>query len=317
MTEHTALVAAAPALPADRQPVAVYLAGLAAGSRRALRDALDRVARELGGVDATTVDWTAIEYQHVAAVRSRLVDVLAPATVNRHLAAVRGVVREAWRLGLVSAEKLKQIEAVHGVVNGRLPAGRALSARERTSLYEGCAADASPAGRRDAALLALLDGAGLRRAEAVGLELVDVEGDTDALLVRHGKGGKQRRVAIGNGTREAVRAWLDVRGSEPGALLCPVRKGGTVEVRPMTAQAAYAALSRRCEAAGLEGVTPHDFRRTLISDMLDDGVDISTVSKIVGHSAITTTARYDRRDEHAGRRAINGRPVPYVRPAKG
>src|SRR5687768_7077650 len=76
-----ALVLAAP-FPADRNPAAVYLASLGSDkSRTAQRSALDIIARELGG-SAETLAWSALRYQHVAALRARLAARFAPATVN-------------------------------------------------------------------------------------------------------------------------------------------------------------------------------------------------------------------------------------------
>src|SRR5438477_12880557 len=93
-----ALVAVQP-LSADRHPAAVYLASLAPGSRRTMRQALDAVAGLLtsGQATAETLEWAALRYQHTQAVRAALAARYAPATANKTLAALRGVLREAWR----------------------------------------------------------------------------------------------------------------------------------------------------------------------------------------------------------------------------
>ena len=71
--------------------------------------------------------------------------------------------------------------------------------------------------------------------------------------------------------------------------------------------------ARRAEEAGVPPFTPHDMRRTYISTLLDRGVDISTVSKLVGHaSGPAITAKYDRRDERAKHAAAETIAVPYV-----
>lgn len=87
-------------------PVAVYLARLAPGSRRTTRQALDVVAGLLteGRADALTLPWPQLRYQHTQALRSRLAERYQPATVNKTLAALRGVLKEAWRLDLMKAE---------------------------------------------------------------------------------------------------------------------------------------------------------------------------------------------------------------------
>jgi site-specific recombinase XerD len=71
------------------------------------------------------------------------------------------------------------------------------------------------------------------------------------------------------------------------------------------------ALDKRIEQAGIRPLTWHDLRRSLISELLDKGVDIKTVADIVGHKSVNTTARYDRRDEKTMRKAISMLLLPY------
>jgi len=114
--------------PADRHPAAVYLARLAPGSRRTMRTALNVMAAMLtsGAADAQTLDWSAVRYQHAQAVRSRLVERYKPATVNKALSALRGVLREAWRLGLVNSEDYRRTADLEAVKGESLPPGREL-----------------------------------------------------------------------------------------------------------------------------------------------------------------------------------------------
>jgi len=91
----------AKSIPLDRSPAAVYLAQLKQSSRRPQKQALDLVASLLtrGVADCLTLNWAAIRYQHTAAVRGRLLDGYAPATANRILSALRGVMEQTWLLG--------------------------------------------------------------------------------------------------------------------------------------------------------------------------------------------------------------------------
>jgi site-specific recombinase XerD len=191
----------------------------------------------------------------------------------------------------------------------RLPAGRALTAGELTALFTSCAA-ARPGDLRDAAALAVLYGGGLRRAEAVALEIADYAPADCALRVRAGKGGKQRIAYLAAGGRVALDRWLNVRGQEPGALLCPVTRGGRISVRPLSGQALAALLARRATRASVPAFTAHDLRRTFTGDLLDRGADLAAVQRLAGHANPATTSRYDRRPEAAKRRAAELLHIP-------
>ena len=124
-----------------------------------------------------------------AALRARLASRLAPATVNKTLSALRGVLREAMRLGLDERRGLRARHRGPRVKGSREPKGRALAAGEVLALFKACD-PATPTGARDAALAALLYGGGLRRAEAVAIDLADYNASTGALLdPRQGKQG--------------------------------------------------------------------------------------------------------------------------------
>ena len=173
-----------------------------------------------------------------------------------------------------------------------------------------------PASARDAAILSVLYGGGLRRSEAVALQVDDYDGATGALTVRHGKGDAARQVWATNGGKEALDAWLRVRGTAPGALLQPVNKGGRIERRAMSAQAVMMRLRSIADRAGVRRFSPHDLRRSFVGELLDGGADISSVQGFAGHASVTTTQRYDRRGDHARKRAAELLHVPYQAPRK-
>lgn len=290
----------------------VYLASLAQGSRRTMRGALDTIAKLFApALDALTFPWSALRAEHTAAIRSALVERFAPSTANKMLAALRGVLRAAWRLGRMTSEAFARAVDVKGATGSRLPAGRALSAGEIRTLFLACSKDATTGARLDAALLALMFGAGLRRAEVVALEVDNWNTEAGELRVR-GKGNRERLVPIFNGTADALAAWLDVRGAGAGPMFCPVHRSGRIVVRRMSAQAIYTRLARRAEAAGVASFSPHDLRRSFVSDLLDAGADIAAVQRLAGHASIATTTRYDRRGEAAKRKAASLLHVPFV-----
>lgn len=295
----------------DRNACAVYLAHLTPRSRRTMHGALEVIAGILsnGKARALEIEWGAVRFQHAAAVRSVLAERFKTKYANLVLAALRGVLFYAWRLEQMTAEDYARAKDLDPIKGESLPRGRALTAGEIAALFDACANDSTPAGARDAALLALLR-LGLRRAEVCGLELGDWDRATGALVI-HGKGNKERTAYIESGALAALDDWLHVRGQNPGALLCPVSKSGEIERRALTPQAIYNALAKRAEQANVKNISPHDLRRTFVSDLLDAGADIATVQKMAGHKNVSTTALYDRRGEVAKQRATGLLHVPY------
>ena len=286
----------------------VYLASLASShSRRAMANALDRIARMAGAADADTCPWGAMRAHHTAAIRAQLTESGASAaTVNQALAALRGVLTAAWRLGQMTAEELARATDVKSVKADRAEAatGRAVTYGEAMALAN-ATADGTPAGTRDSAILAVAYATGLRRSEIAALDMADYNPTNGRIMVAKGKGNKEREVFIDNGAKVAFDTWLALRGTGSGAIFTPIRRGGHIAGGSMTAQAIYNVIVARCAAANVAGVTPHDFRRTFISEMLDAGVDLATVSTLAGHSDPATTARYDRRGSRARQQAAS------------
>jgi len=306
--------------PLDHNPAAVYLASLGSHhSRRTMSTALRTVVALLVDTDLCDVseammlslDWSQLRYQHTAAIRSRLMGTdKSPATINRILAALKGVMKEAWRLGYISAEDYQRAVDIDSVKGETVPAGRELAQGEILALVEACKADETPAGIRDAAVIGLLCTCGLRRAEIVGLDVEDFDPDTGRLLIRSGKGKKQRTVYVRGGAFQALVDWLATRNAS-GPLFIPILKGGRITERRMSDQAIYDLLKKRANQANVKDFSPHDLRRTFVGEMLERGVDISTVADIAGHSNVETTRRYDRRPETVKRDAAEKLHFPY------
>ena len=303
-------------LPADRHPARVYLASLSPGSKRTMRAALERIAGlvSAGRADAFSLPWHELRYRHTAAIRAALAEEFAPATANKMLSAMRGVIKECWRLGYIGAEERDRACDLDPVRGRALPKGRSISSGERKALFDFCADDEKPArGARDAALLAVLYVCGLRRGEVPGLDLSDFEPDTGELKVRHGKGAAQRVVYATGGAGEAIRGWIEHRGGEPGPLFWPVLKSGRPARRRITDQTVYDVLARLRKQTGSKAFSPHDFRRTFVGDVIE-AKDLSVAQSLAGHASPETTARYDRRGERAKKEAADALHVPYRAP---
>jgi len=306
MTEDLPSVPAATAgaVPVEPGALGLYLAGLAPGSRRSQLWRLERAAELLERTGV--VEWHLLTYADAVAVRARAAERYAPRTASAIVAAIRAVCREAWRAGLMEGELYRRIQSVPPVKGQSAPPGRWVSRGELRALFDAC--DGSPAGRRDAAMLALLFGAGLRRGELVALELEDLE--DAALVVQEGKGRKGRRVALPQGVIEAVSAWTDEL--ESGPILRRVDKGGNVSDLGMTGEAVRRRLLVLARRAGIDTFRPHDARRSYASGLLDSGADLAVVARLLGHASVQVTAGYDRRGERAETEAAGLVRLPYA-----
>ncbi|CAG1004252.1 partial Tyrosine recombinase XerC, partial [Anaerolineae bacterium] len=229
-TQPTHLIISDP-LPLDQNPAAVFIAGKASEhSRRTLRKALDSIAALVApGSDALSFYWAGLRYQHTAAIRAKLMEMdYKPSSVNVMLSALRGVLKEAWKLGLMSAEDYHRAVDIENVKDTTLPAGRELTAGEILALFQVCNEDVdqagqlTPLGARDAALIAILRTTALRRAEVVKLQLSDYDPTTGRLFIT-GKGRKERTAYLPESARFYLDRWLAVRGAELGPLLTSIR----------------------------------------------------------------------------------------------
>lgn len=279
----------APAITKD--PVAAYLLSLPSKeSKRTQLSALRTIAALFGAADPRRLEWISLTYMHALAVRDRLGTEHAPATARRYFAAFRGVIREAWRLGIFSGEEWRRIEDITAPKGSSVETGRALSGDEIRKLFD--ATGDHYTGRRDAALVALSVFAGLRRFEAAGLMLSDWNDQSGELHIR-GKGRKERVVRIAQLARYHLRRWIVARGDAPGPLLCG-RKGQAIGYSTIDA-----ILGRVVTRAGVDHFTPHDMRRTFVTRILEMTGDIAIAQRSAGHAKPETTVRYDKRTSEA------------------
>lgn len=255
---------------------------------------------------------------------------LKAGTVNHKLWAVRWWARRLADLAFESdspdrerimaqAERAATVEAL--TYTAEL-SGRYIPEGEVRALFAAALAQDGPAAQRDAAMLAVAFGAGLRRSEMCALELAHLSPLVDppgyALSVEHGKGDKARTVELYGGPARHLADWLAVRGDEPGPLWYAIRKGGFIEVgHGIGPQAAYDRLRNLVTAAGIPAMSWHDARRTLATDLLAAGVDVLTVQKVLGHASSATTQKYDRRPAAARQRAMQKVARPYYGNRRG
>lgn len=297
-----------------KNPARVYLAGLAKSGRRTVDAQLRGVAKMVGADSIDAVPWHLLKHEHVVALKTKALEMgKSPATVNLLLAGIRGAVRTAWNMGLMTAEDLARIESVKSVRSFTEPKGRRITMGELGAIMKAIDSE-TPSGKRDAGLIALSYCGGLRRQEIANLQVENVSdlGEELEITIKAGKGRKDRVLFLNNGGADALRDYLSARGSSPGYLFWSSLRGGKlVPDSRMTDQAIYARIRWCAKDAGVKSLTPHDMRRSFVSDMLDAGVDISTVAAMAGHASVSTTQRYDRRGDEAKKKAAKALHLPY------
>jgi site-specific recombinase XerD len=209
---------------------------------------------------------------------------LAPATISRKLAAVRAFLRHALGPEHVPDARLAPRRA------RRLPDAPAAAEVERTlEALEG----EGPIPLRNRALVELVYSAGLRSAEAVGLDLGDVDFEQELVHVREAKGGKERVLPLG----EEAALWL---------------ARYLREARPQLAKGAndaffLSARGRRLDTSTLRRIVPHPhrLRHAFATHLLEGGADLRTIQELLGHSSLSTTQIYSHVDPRHLRRVYD------------
>lgn len=286
-------------IPTGQNPAIAYLLSLQSPrSRVTMSSYLKRVAHFLGASSLEDCPWHLLTRQHVhALLRTFQSQELSPATCNTILAAVKGVMKEARALRLMTADDCQDIREVTAVRGSRESSGRALEPEEIKALLQACDDDGSLVSVRDKALFMVMLGCGLRRSEVVTLTLADYQPKDPSLLVM-GKGNQQRKVYLPNTAVKGLRYYIDqVRGEQSGPLFIRFYRNDTLTNLPISAQSVFKQLKLRSLAGGIDLVSPHDLRRTFATSMLAKGVDLITVQRMMRHSSLETTKRYDKRPE--------------------
>jgi integrase/recombinase XerD len=265
--------------------------GLSPATIRAYRGDLADFAASRG----TARDWAqgpdaAQRYLAARTRRGRRHDPgLAPTSLRRRAAAIKGFYRFAFGEGLIGTDVAAHLDLP------RMP--RLLPETLTQAEVERLLAAPPEDALLDRALLELLYAAGLRISEALNLDLEDLS--LDGAFVRViGKGDRERLVPVGELALHALRAWLD--GPRAGLVathhVAPIR-GGPLLLGPsgrrLARQQAWAIVKRAAAAAGLDArVSPHTLRHSFATHLLEGGADLRIVQELLGHASISTTQLY-------------------------
>jgi site-specific recombinase XerD len=282
----------------------LYLAALQSPkSQQTMRRVLNQVAKMTGQKDLYAVDWSLLRRESVFRILQTLIhEGRSESTRNLYLAAIKGVAKEAYLSKQLSSDDYERIRLVKSVSVHRLPKGRDLALKEIGELMDHCLCQDGPAGVRDAAILALLFGCGPRRSELVSIDIGGVNLGRGEIRVV-GKGAKERQLELPSRTKETLEFWLRERGDHDGPLFVRIDRWGNLGNQRLTDRAVYNIVKKRVAQAGIGAASPHDLRRSFITYLLNEGVDIGTVASMAGHSDINTTRIYARQQEGRNKEA--------------
>src|SRR5438270_3565455 len=287
LTEGTTAPPAEPSLVNTRQAADRFLAtpALSQATRRAYRSDVEEFCGwlEEHGTKLDAVD-VRILADYVAWLGGRRGRKLAPTTISRKLAAVRAFLKHALGPERVPDARLAPRRP------RRLPDAPAAAEVERT--LEALEGD-GPVPLRNRALVELVYSAGLRSAEAVGLDLGDVDFEQELVHVRRAKGGKERVIPLG----EEAALWL---------------ARYLREARPALATGAndaffLSARGRRLDTSTLRRIAPHPhrLRHAFATHLLEGGADLRTIQELLGHASLSTTQVYSHVDPRHLRRVYD------------
>lgn len=267
--------------------IAAYLEHLrverraSAHTLRAYGTELDRLAADLGGPAG---DWTRVDTDRLRRFLAVRGGEVGRRSLGRTVATVRGFFAFLTRQGRIAANPATPLRTPR--FTRTLPRYVAEQDLARVLSTERPIGDARAA--RDAALLEVLYGSGLRASEAVRLDWRDVSLPRRQLHVRAAKGGKDRIVPLTTPAQRALRVLADVTPARAGG--DPVfrnLRGTRLDVRSVGR-----IVARRLGEAGVAEVNPHALRHSCATHLLDSGADLRVIQELLGHASLATTQRY-------------------------
>jgi site-specific recombinase XerD len=217
---------------------------------------------------------------------------LAPSTINVRLAAVRRLAYEASDTGLLSPELAAGIRRVKGAKRLGVRIGNWLTVEQSRALLS-----KSPdglRGKRDRAILALLIGCGLRRAELVGLRMEDLQFREEHSVIADliGKGKHIRTVPVPVWAKRAVDEWTTAAAIDGGPIFRRVSRSERIWGEKITPKAVWHIVKAAAKRAGIKDLAPHDLRRTCARLCHLAGGELEQIQFLLGHASVQTTERY-------------------------
>jgi len=218
---------------------------------------------------------------------------LSPSTINVRLSAMRKLVTEARRNGMLGAEEAANLTEVPNIAEKGTRLGNWLTRKQAKELL--AVPDRSTnKGKRDYAILALLVGCALRRQELAELDIEKIQMREGRWVIAdlRGKGGRIRTVAIPVWVKNAIDAWMTAGGIDKGRLLRSISKSGKLNRDSLSDWAVWSIVEQSAKQIGIEHFGAHDLRRTCAKLCRKGGGDLEQIKFLLGHSSIQTTERY-------------------------
>lgn len=218
---------------------------------------------------------------------------LSSATINQKLSAIRKLASEAEDNNLLDSRVANGIRAVKGVPFRGRRTGNWLS-KEEAQMWLNAPDVKTLKGVRDRAILAILIGCGLRRAECAILSVSHVQQREGrwAIVDIVGKRDKMRTVPMPSWAKSAIDSWTYSARIEEGFVFRQVNKGGNLMGEGLTEQAIYNIVVSYAEKLEKSGIAPHDLRRTFAKLAHKGGSPIDQIQFSLGHDSIQTTEKY-------------------------
>ena len=272
--------------------IELVLNGVTSGhSRRSYRTGLVRFfgwVRSSGSASAFSKAMVG-EYRSVL-----LADGLSAASINLRLSPIRKLAREMADNGLLDPATAAAVGRVAGVERRGTRVGNWLTREQANDLLNAPNPEIL-IGKRDRAILALLIGCGLRRAELLGLELKDLQQREARWVIPDllGKGNRVRTVTIPAGVKARIDLWTKAAGITGERLFRPITKGGLVQESGIRDEKAiWRLVVRYARETELGKLAPHDLRRTCAKLCRKAGGDLEQIQLLLGHASVLTTERY-------------------------
>jgi site-specific recombinase XerD len=217
----------------------------------------------------------------------------ASSTINLRLAAVRRLAYEAADCGLLSPDLAAGIRRVKGVKRHGMRIGNWLTAEQGKRLL-GIFDQASLRGKRDYAMVAVLLGCGLRRAEVAGLAAENLQQREEHWVIADmiGKGNHVRTVPVPTWVKGAVDNWMTAAGVTMGPIFRPINKAQRIGNSGFSPKVIWGVVKAGCSKCALENVAPHDLRRTCARLCHEAGGELEQIQFLLGHVSVQTTERY-------------------------